>query len=267
MHSIRETFAPFGDSSVRVRIYVPTNGTELLQPALVYLHGGGWTIFSLDTHDRIMREYASRANIMVVGVDYALSPEAKFPIALEQVVCVARWLHVHGPEMRIDPARIVLGGDSAGGNLAIAAALKLRDARDSQAVAGILVNYGAFEDCTEEAERQYGGDGFMLGREELQKFWRNYLSSPDDVKNPLAQPLRADLTGLPPVFLAIAECDLLCEQNVSMAMRLRDAGVAVTANVYSGTTHSFLEAVSVADVAVRAMDDTAAWLKRVTTRR
>ena len=264
IQSIRETFVPFGGGSVRVRIYDTTNGTESLRPALVYLHGGGWTIFSLDTHDRIMREYANRSGVIVVGIDYALSPEAKFPTALEQVVEVVRWLHRRGPDFAIDPARIVIGGDSAGGNLALAAALMLRDGHYAQQVIGILINYGAFEDCSEEAERKYGGGRFMLSREELQEFWRNYLKSPGDANNPLAQPLKADLRGLPSVFLAIAECDILCEQNISMATRLRHSGVAVTAHVYPGTTHSFLEAVSVAEVAVRALDDTAVWLKHVT---
>ncbi|MDB6044761.1 MAG: alpha/beta hydrolase [Gammaproteobacteria bacterium] len=267
MRSTHETHVPCGSGRVRVRIYDPMERADPLRPALVYMHGGGWTIFSLDTHDRVMREYAERANVIVIGVDYALSPEWKFPTALEQVVEVVRWLNRYGGEMGVDPARVTLGGDSAGGNLALTAALKLRDAADRYALAGILVNYGAFEaDCSEESDRQYGGEGFMLSRGELQGFWENYLGSPADADNPLACPLNADLKGLPPVFLAIAECDVLCEQNVSMAERLRHAGVAVTSHVYPGTPHSFLEAVSIAQVSARALDDAAIWLKHVTMR-
>ncbi|TLY49807.1 MAG: alpha/beta hydrolase, partial [Gammaproteobacteria bacterium] len=119
MHSTRELQVPFGASSVRIRVYDPgIPGTAAPRPALIYMHGGGWMIFSLDTHDRVMREYAARSGLMVIGVDYALAPEARFPTALEQVTAVTRWLLAgHGAALGVDPARIVLGGDSAGGNL------------------------------------------------------------------------------------------------------------------------------------------------------
>ena len=114
---------PVGD--VRVRVHNPS--TRPGKPALIYMHGGGWKLFSIDTHDRLMREYAARADVVVVGVDYALSPEAKFPIAQEQVAHIAQWVRTHAAELEIDSNRIALGGDSAGGNLAITTALRLRD--------------------------------------------------------------------------------------------------------------------------------------------
>ena len=256
-----ERTVPFGATGVRVRVHDP--GPEGPKPALVYLHGGGWTLFSLDTHDRLMREYAARAGVVVVGVDYALSPEARFPAALEQVCAVARWLRAEGAGIGIDPARIAMGGDSAGANLTTAACLELREEGDGHLVRAIVLNYGVFDRrCSEDSRRRFGGDGYMLAGEEMDAFWRNYTRDERDADNPLVCPIKADLASLPPVFMVIPECDLLTEQNLRMADRFRAAGVPTEARVYRGATHSFLEAVSIAALANRALDDTAAWLRR-----
>ncbi|MHB8530881.1 MAG: alpha/beta hydrolase [Caulobacteraceae bacterium] len=264
MRRISERVLDVAPSPVRIRIYEPETRPEdgAPGPALVYSHGGGWMIFSLDTHDRLMREYAHRSGLLVIGVDYARAPEARFPIALEQVVGVTRWLRGHGPEIGVDPDRVALGGDSAGGNLSFGAALKLRDEGEPKAVAALLLNYTGFQpDCSDAAERAFGGPGFMLNRAEKKRFWSGYLASPDDARNPLAAPIGARLDGLPPVFLTVAECDILAEQNHLMARRLEKAGVATRVEVYRGATHSFLEAVSIAKIAERALEDGALWLR------
>lgn len=249
---------------VRVRIHRPDRGLAAgLSPALVYLHGGGWTLFSLDTHDRVMREYAHRAGVTVVGVDYALSPEAKFPKALEQTVGTVEWLHARGDELGIDSARLAIGGDSAGGNLSVAAALRLRDAGKGALLRALLLSYAAVDsECSPAAVEQYGGEAFMLTGEEMRQFWANYLACADQARDPYACPARADLRGLPPVFLGISECDVLAEQNRVFAGALRAAGVETEAVVYPGATHSFLEAVSIARVAERALQEGSAWLQR-----
>lgn len=253
-----ERIIPNGSHPVRIRHYDPAPGVP--KPCLVYMHGGGWTLFSLDTHDRLMREYAGRARLAVVGVDYALSPEAKFPVALEQVVAVVRWLARNGGELDIDPARLVIGGDSSGANLAVAASLRLRDDGDGLPAA-MLLNYGAFDACCDEAsEQRYGGDGYMLGAGEMREFWSNYLRDAADEENPLACPLKASLENLPPAFLTIAECDLLAAQNLAMAERLAAAGVTVQAPVYPKASHSFLEAVSIAAVSDQALGAASTWL-------
>lgn len=264
MASTTERLIEFNDGAVRVRIYAPTpRASGETRPALVYMHGGGWTIFSLDTHDRVMREFAGRSGLTVIGVDYALSPEAKFPAALGQVVGVVRWLAEQGAEVGVDAGRLALGGDSAGANLAISAALKLRDEGRPEAVKGLLLNYGGYSPhCSNEARRRFGGEGFMLTGEEVEQFWDNYLGSAADARDPLACPLIARLEGLPPTLLVIAECDVLCEQNLEMARRLAQAGVEVTSEVYRGATHSFLEAVSISDLADRAFADGSRWLAR-----
>jgi acetyl esterase len=257
-----------GSSEVRVRIHRPERGQAAgLAPALVYLHGGGWTLFSLDTHDRVMREYAQRAGVTVVGVDYALSPEAKFPRALEQTIGVVEWLCVRGSELGIDSARLAVGGDSAGGNLAVASALRLRDAGKRALLRALLLSYAVVDsECSPAAIERYGGDAFMLTGGEMRQFWANYLVNTDQARDPYACPRRSDLRGLPPVFLGITECDVLAEQNLAFASALRAAGVETEAVVYPGTTHSFLEAVSIARVAERALQEGSAWLQNKLSR-
>ena len=200
--------APTRHGTVRVRIHRPARG-EL--PGLVYLHGGGWTLFSIDTHDRLMREYAARTGCCVIGVDYALSPESRFPVPLEQAVDVVRWLVEQGRELGIDANRLAIGGDSAGANLSVATCLVRRDPESGPPLCGMVLNYGAFlSQCSPEACRRYGGPEYMLGCEEMSGYWRNYMRNDEDAEDPLACPLLASLEGLPPAFLAIAECDISC---------------------------------------------------------
>jgi len=251
---------PAGD--VRVRVHVPSMHPG--KPALIYMHGGGWKLFSIDTHDRLMREYAARADVVVIGVDYALAPEAKFPIAQRQVTHVVRWAREHSAELEIDPNRIALGGDSAGGNLAITAALRLREERELESINALLLNYAAVDIyCAPEAVQRYGHEGYMLGAEEMLQFWRDYLRSPDDERDPLACPIHADLRGLPPTFMVIPECDILSEQNWRLAEKLRRAGILVETSFYQGASHSFLEAMSISAISNRALDDTARWLRTI----
>jgi len=250
---------PTRHGPVRIRVHRPAPG---VLPALVYLHGGGWTIFSIDTHDRLMREYAARAGCCVIGIDYALSPECRFPVALEQVVDVLESLASPDGGLGIDAGRLAIGGDSAGANLSVAASIVRRDRRSRPPLCAMLLNYGAYTTrSSSEACRRYGGPEYMLGCEEMQGYWRNYLRTESDAEDPLACPLLAALPGLPPAFLAIAECDILAEQSLEMARRLQSAGVATQSVVYRGASHSFLEAMSIAAVADAALADASAWLR------
>lgn len=257
---------PTSTGSLRVRLYDP--GIVKPAPALIYLHGGGFILFSIDTHDRLMREYAAAGDFMVLGVDYPLSPEAKYPFALDQILDLIDWLYDGGAdELGIDDGKIVIGGDSAGGNLSVATALRLRDRGDPDRLKGLLLNYGAFSvECSDEAETRFGGPTAVLQRAEMELYFTAYLGEDGIAEaDQYASPLQAVLTGLPPAFLAIPECDLLCEQSYEMAERMKSAGVDTTSVVYAGATHSFLEAMSVADVARRAIRDGAEWVKRVLT--
>ena len=250
---------PLAAGRKRVRVLTPAGAED--GPALVYLHGGGWTLFSLETHDRLMREYASRARIRVIGVDYSLSPEARFPRPVDEVCAVIRWLGQNGEALGVNAGRLAIGGDSAGANLSVAACLKLRDAGATLPL-GMVLNYGAYDASSagSAAAADTPAD-FTLTHDEMRAFWLNYLRGPDDISNPLASVIRADLDGLPPALMVIADWDVLYAENLEMAARLRAAGVPVRTAIYPGTTHSFLEAVSVARVAGRALDESAAWLR------
>ena len=256
-HGIR---TPTGE--IRVRIYDP--GVTAPAAALIYLHGGGFTLFSLNTHDRLMREYAAAGGFMVVGVDYPLSPEARYPFALDQVMAVVAWLTgPQGHALGVDPARIAIGGDSAGANLSMAVALRLREAGAPQALRGLLLNYGAFgAPLSDAAEAAFGGPDALLNRAEVDYYFENYLGDVDAYpKDAYARPYLADPTGLPPAFLVIPDQDVLAEQSRDMAERLAEAGVEVEAREYAGATHSFLEAMSISSLAREAIADGAAWLK------
>jgi acetyl esterase len=247
---------------VRLRVHRPS--TARLLPALVYLHGGGWVFFSIDTHDRLMREIAARAGRVVIGVDYARAPEARFPVALEQTVAAWRWAEFNADALGLDAARIALGGDSAGANLVMAAALKLRDSGTLFGLQpdALLLNYGVFsDDDSSESFTRFDGPRYTLGRDEMKGFWQQYLRSDADRGDPLAMPLKADLHGLPRCGLVVPECDVLRDGNLAMAERLQAAGVPVALQRHAGATHSFLEAMSFSATADAALDQSCAWLR------
>src|SRR5579875_3167073 len=171
---------------VRVRLF-DASGEQDPRPALIYVHGGGFVLFSLETHDRLMREYAARTGAIVLGVDYSLSPEARFPTALHEVAAVVDWVEQAGPALGIDPARVAIGGDSAGANLALAASLLLRDRGEGERIAAMLFNYGFFDaDFATASQERHGGPGKLLTSEELAWYLENYLGGAADWQNPLA---------------------------------------------------------------------------------
>lgn len=249
-----------GQPAVRLRVHRPVAAAN--QPALVYLHGGGWVYFSLETHDRLMREYAARAGRVVIGIDYARAPEARFPVALEQTVAVLRWLRSNAGAVGADPTRIAAAGDSVGANLALAAATVLRDAGETGTLQGLLLNYGVYsDDDSGESFARFDGPDYTLGRDEMRGFWQGYLRSEADRADPRAQPLRGRLDGLPPCLLVVADNDVLRDGNLQLAAQLAAAGSRATLQRYAGATHSFLEAMSFAALSQRALDDSAAWLR------
>ncbi|HET9160102.1 MAG TPA: alpha/beta hydrolase fold domain-containing protein [Caulobacteraceae bacterium] len=245
---------------VPVRIFDATGEAEA-RAALIYAHGGGFVSFSLTTHDRLMREYAARTGALVIGVDYALSPEAKFPIAHNQMVGVFDWLAREGKGVGVDPARIAAAGDSAGANLALGMAIALRDRGAKVRPTALVLNYGFFDaDFETASHHRHGGEDKMLTTQELGGFLEAYLADPADRANPLALPALSALHDLPPSFHVIAQCDPLADGDRAMADKLRAAGGDVEMRVYPGATHSFLEAVSISPLAERALAESSAWL-------
>jgi acetyl esterase len=242
------------------RVHRPTTDKPL--PAMVYIHGGGWVWGSIDTHDHIMRAYAAAAGCAVVGPDYALSPEAAFPQALEECAGVVRWVAQHGSDWGLDPSRIVVGGDSAGGNLAMATALLLRETDPDLTLRGLLLNYGVFDSRTDTPAYLEFATGHTLTREKMEFYWRAYCPRDADRLHPLAAPLRADVTGLPPCLLHVAELDVLSGENHAMETRLRAAGVEVEATTFAGVLHGFLRSIGHVGKADQAVAEAGTWLKR-----
>ena len=244
------------------RFNVPDAGDGPL-PALVLLHGGGWTWNTIRTGDRTAREYAARAGIIVVAPDYSLSPEYKFPQALNECVAAVEAVRANAGEWGIDPDRIAVGGDSAGGNLALSTALVLRD-RGEDWLRGALLNYGVFDsDMSRRSYELYGGGDLYLSRKMMRFFWGNYVASPDQLTHPLAAPLRADLAGLCPIRIAAAELDVLADESLALAEKAKLAGVDTEYALYRGLTHGFLRAAASVGRSGQCLGDAAAWLRRI----
>lgn len=242
-----------------VRLHRPVAEGPL--PLLLYFHGGGWVWGSIDTHDRLMRAYAAAAGCAVLGLDYALSPEAVFPQALEECVAALRFAAAEGGRWGLDGTRIAMGGDSAGANLAAGAALLDAESADPVPLRGLLLNYGVFDhDLSTPSYREFR-DGYGLTLAKMRFYWDAYC--PDAVlrHSPFASPLRGELSRLPSTLLHIAELDVLASENHAFAEKLRQAGVPLELEVFPGTVHGFLRAQGQVGAADRAAAAAGAWLK------
>jgi len=223
---------------IPIRIYRPDDSGPL--PVLVFFHGGGWVICDLDTHDPICRSLTNQARCMVVSVGYRLAPEHKFPAAPEDCYAAAQWVAQHAAELNGDPARIALGGDSAGGNLTAVVAQMARD-RDGPPLIFQLMIYPATNFKAKTASKASNAQGYVLTYEDMLWFTNHYLKSEEDKQNPLASPmLAANLRGLPPALIVTAEYDPLRDEGEQYGERLKEAGVPVTISRYNGMTHGFL---------------------------
>lgn len=232
---------PAGD--IPVRVYTPEGDGPF--GALLFLHGGGWTIGDLDTHDHPARTLCAEAGIVVVSVDYRLAPEHPFPAALDDSWAALRWLAESGAEIGVDPTRLAVGGDSAGGNLAAVLALMARD-QDGPALRFQLLVYPAvdmsagnedrYESLTENAE------GYVLTLATMRWFGDNYQPDVDARDDWRISPLlAADHSGLPPALVITAEYDPLRDEGAVYAGALHDAGVPVTHSIYEGTVHTMFQ--------------------------
>ena len=226
---------PFRD--IPVRIYRPSQGENL--HAIVHFHGGGWVKGSPDSHDRIGRVLANESGAAVLSVDYALSPESRFPEPLDECVSAICTIADSAKSLGIDGSRLVLAGDSAGGNLAMASALDLRESRPGL-IAGLLLFYGVFDcDFDTASYHAFGQGEFGLTRDDMMTYWRTYIPDGTDPTNPRASVLRANLRGLPPTHLCAAGLDVLRDETLDMNERLRAAGVATELKRYKGVCHAF----------------------------
>ncbi|MDN3016153.1 alpha/beta hydrolase fold domain-containing protein [Paenibacillus sp. BSR1-1] len=228
---------PVPGGEIPVRIYTPSGEGPF--PALVYYHGGGWVIGNLDTVDVPCRMLANRAGCVVVSVDYRLAPEHKFPTAAEDSYAVVKWVAEQAASIQVDPERIAVGGDSAGGNLAAVVALMARD-QGGPSIAYQMLIYPVTNHSYETESYRENANGYFLTKNTMVWFWNHYLRDEQDGKNPYASPLLAeDLSGLPPALVITAGFDPLRDEGEAYAERLKATGVPVEATRYDGMIHGF----------------------------
>ncbi len=256
-----ERWVPARGRRVLCRLHRPTHDRGL--PLLVWLHGGGFVFGTIDTHDRLVREYAAGAGVATVSIDYALAPETRFPGALLECAAVVRAIAADAARWGIDPARIVIGGDSAGGNLAWALALLLRDT-GGPSLRGLLTPYPVAEASCATASFAEFADGFGLSRAGMQAYWEAYLRDEADRLHPLASPLRGDLGRLPPALVQVAELDVLRDEGIALAQKAQKAGVDVTLEQCPGVLHGFMRLSGAVDEAREAIARACTWLRGIT---
>ena len=228
-------------STIAARLYAPALAQdEPGLPVLLYLHGGGFTVGSLDTHDSLCRHLAHLAHCAVLALDYRLAPEHKFPTAVDDAFDGLLWLHRNAAVFGLDPARIAVGGDSAGGTLSLVTALQARDAGIGLALQ--LLFYPGCAPRRDTPSHKTFGHGFLLEREAIDWLFDQYLNSDEECEDWRFAPLLApDLDGVAPAWFGLAECDPLVDEGVLMADRLRLSGVAVDLEIYRGAVHDFIK--------------------------
>ncbi len=232
--------------AIRARHYVPVADGGSRPPLLVYFHGGGFTFGDLDTHDGVCRLLCRHAGAHVLAVDYRLAPEHPFPAAVEDARAALAWAHANAAELGADPARVGVGGDSAGGNLAaVAAQLAAHDGGPAPVLQ--LLIYPTVDFTTRRRSRELFGEGFLLSNQQMDWFEANYLGpGSEPASDPRASPLLAeDLSGLAPAFVVTAAFDPLRDEGEEYARALQAAGTAATLRRFPGFIHAFIGAAGV----------------------
>jgi acetyl esterase len=254
----RSFAGPAGD--VAVRIYRPT-GDAAPQPVLVWFHGGGWVIGSIEVGDHTCRKLAKQSGIVVVSVEYGLAPEHPYPAGLNDCYAALEWVAASAAELGVDASRMAVGGDSAGGNLAAVVALMARD-RNGPGLRFQLLVYPATDLLMTYPSVHNNGEGYLLTSDAIKWFVELYLGEHGDPKDPLVSPIYAgDLSGLPPALVMTGEFDPLRDEGEAYAERLRQADVPATTSRYDGMIHGFFGMGAMVDAARLAMEEAAAAIK------
>ena len=248
---VEERMIPGPAGEIRLRLYWPNAAGAV--PAIVYYHGGGHVIGSLDTHDLIARNLCAGAEALVVSVDYRMGPEHKFPAAVDDSFAALQWVQANAASLGADPGRLGVHGDSAGANLAAVVALMARDAGGPKLRLQSLVYPVGDYTLSGASYGKYAQGYGLLTRESMVWFSRHYLRSPNDAEDWRASPIKAtSLAGVAPAIVVVAECDVLHDDGESYAGALRRAGVPVEYREYPGMIHGFLGMVPVVDDAMNA---------------
>jgi acetyl esterase len=263
---VRELSAPGPHGAIPLRLYRPLGSQAAdVQPVLVYYHGGGWVIGDLDTHDTLCRELANLSGCAVVAVDYRMGPEHRFPAAVDDVLAATRWVRAKAHALGVDPARLAVGGDSAGGNLAAIVALAARDAGDLPIAYQLLI-YPATDMRRVHASHTTNGQGYVLTSDTIKYFHDHYI---DDARHDLdwrASPLlHDDFSGLPPALVLTAGYDPLRDEGLDYARALTEAGNRATYVCFERQIHGFITMGRLIDEANAAVSLCAAELRRALT--
>ena len=258
LQSIVNTQIPGPNGKIPVRIYTPEGKGSF--PILVYYHGGGWSIGTLDLYDPTCRFLSKEAGVLVVAVDYRLAPEHKFPQPLQDCYAALQWTVEHASELHGEKNRIAVGGDSAGGNLAAAVALMARDQNGPKIAYQILI-FPVIDNNFDTRSYQEFGKNHFVTRNQMIYYWNQYLNNPDEANNPYVAPGKAkNLTRLPPALVVLADFDPLYDEGDSYAKRLQQAGVPVTLLTYP-SFHGFTLMYNQLDLGQKAMHEIAQHLK------
>jgi acetyl esterase len=263
LKSVAPLKIPSPAGSIPARVYTPKTLRQLngLAPCLVFFHGGGWVIGDLDSHDVVCRKLADEGQLIVISVDYRLAPEHKFPAAVDDAVTATRWIADNARQFGIDASRLMVGGDSAGGNLAAVVAIAARDG-NGPAIAGQLLIYPATDFAMTHPSHAEPETSILLTHSVIKWFRDHYLTGAADVRDWRASPVRArTLIGLPPAYVLTAGADPLRDEGDEYAQRLKDAGVPVTYRHFPGQFHGFFTMGKLLQQANIAASEIAGWLK------
>lgn len=257
--TVTDRSIPGPHGEIPVRIYQPESDRPL--PLIVYFHGGGWVIGDLDSHDNVCRALARRTPAVVVAVHYRRAPEHKFPGAAEDCYAATRWAAANATALGADPARVSVGGDSAGGNLSAVVALMARDG-GGPALRHQLLVYPVTDARCDSPSYTENASGYFLTDVMMRWFWNHYLPTAADGEHMHASPLRAEsVAGLPPALVITAEYDPLRDEGEQYGARLQAAGVPTTVTRYDGVIHGFFGMTTVFDQAETALDQAAAAIR------
>jgi acetyl esterase len=252
--------APHG--TIPARVYTPTKlrKTDGLAPCLVFFHGGGWVIGDLETHDVVCRKLAQEGELIVISVDYRLAPEHRFPAAVDDAINSTKWIAANAGKLGIDASRLMVGGDSAGGNLAAVVSLAARDGNGPR-IAGQALIYPATDFSRKHPSHREPETSILLTHSVIGWFADNYLGGAD-INDWRASPARAKtLAGLPPAYVLTAGADPLRDEGDEYAKRLKEAGVAVTYRHFAGQFHGFFTMGKLLQQANVAASEIGVWLK------
>ncbi len=261
--SVQQIAIPGPGGALPARVYTPKapRQTDGMSPCLVFFHGGGWVIGDLDSHDVVCRTLAHEGELIVIAVDYRLSPEAKFPAAVEDSIAATKWISENAMTLGVDATRLLVGGDSAGGNLSAVVAIYARDHGGPKLAGQVLIYPGTDFRMTHPSHSE-PETSILLTHSVIRWFKDHYLNGPEDIDDWRASPARVEnLAGLPPTYLLTAGADPLRDEGDEFAERLKDAGVPVTYKTYPGQFHGFFTMGKLLPQANVAAKEIGAWLK------